>query len=255
MAAGSRILIVDDEPNLRETLADILRDEGYQVGTAADGQTAIEMCAADPYDVLLLDFRLPDLDGIETYREIRRLRQGIRAILISAYSGTEQKQQALDEGAVAFLSKPIDVDQLIRLIAQGKDTAALVVASDLPTIRLVAETLKDQGSRVTVAGSPAEAIRLCEQLHFDLVLIDVQLPGMTGLELYLHLRKIAPSIIAVMMADRDEALERIAQEAIRQTAYGVVSKPLDPNRLLALLHRVTGQYVSGILRKPEPEQP
>lgn len=92
------ILIADDEPNMRTTLSDILQDEGYAVTTAEDGNEAVDLCSKNEYDVILLDVRMPGLDGVEAFRKIRRHREGVRVILMSAYSIDALKVSALEEG-------------------------------------------------------------------------------------------------------------------------------------------------------------
>ena len=122
-----RVLVVDDETNMRRTLADILRNEGYEVATAATGEEAVQRCSEADYDIVLMDVRMPGMDGVEAFRRIRRHQEGVRVILMSAYSMEDLKHAALDEGAIAFLTKPLDLDQAVRLISEVKDTAILVV--------------------------------------------------------------------------------------------------------------------------------
>ena len=247
------VLIVDDEKNMRTTLADILQDEGYQVTTAATGDEAVESCANQRYDIVLMDVRMPGIDGVEAFRLIRRHQEGVRVIMMSAYGVDELKQAALDEGAIAFLSKPLDVERVIKLIGEVKDTAILVVEDDEGTADPLQAKLKDQGYWVTVTKSPHDAMELAEQIRFDLVFIDAKLPSMSGLELYLAIKKITPTAVAVMITGLGEEFEAIAREAVRRNAYTVVEKPLDIDHVLGLLQRITGQQASDHLRKPPPD--
>lgn len=252
---SQRILIVDDEKNMRATLADILGDEGYQVDTAADGLTAVEMCEQQPYDVVLLDIRMPGIDGVETFRRIRRHQEAVRVVMMSAYSIDELKRSALEEGAIAFLSKPLDIDNVVDLIKDVRETAILVVEDDAETAQHVRASLKEQGYWVKVTSSPHDALELAEQIHFDIVMIDAQLPAMNGLELYLAIKKVTPSSVAIMISGLEEEFERLAQEAVKQTAYTIVHKPLDLDKLLLLLKRISGQRISNAIHKPELNVP
>ncbi len=249
----SRILIVDDEKNMRRTLADILRDEGYQVSTAATGDEAVGMCINESYDIVLMDVRMPGIDGVEAFRQIRRHQEGVRVIMMSAYSMDELKHAALEQGAVAFLSKPLDMEKVVKLIGEVKDTAILVVADDEGTAGLLHSKLKEHGYRVTVTTSPHDALELVEQIRFDLVFIDAKLPSMNGLELYLAIKKITPTSVAIMITGMDKEFEEIAREAVRRAAYTIVRKPLDIDHVLGLLQRITGQRASDYLRKPSPD--
>jgi two-component system, NtrC family, response regulator HydG len=250
MEQATRVLIVDDEKNLRTTLADILQEEGYDVSTAATGEEAVEMCAKEVYEVILLDVRMPGMGGEEAFRMIRRHHEAVRVIMMSAYGVEELKRAALDEGALAFLSKPLNIQSVVTLIGEVKDTAILVVEDDEGTATSIHNALKEQDYRVTVVPSAHDALELVEQIRFDIVFIDVALPVMNGLELYLAIKKITPTTVAVMITGLAEEFERIAQEAVRQTAYAILRKPLDLDQVLGLLKRIAGQQISGEIRKP-----
>jgi DNA-binding NtrC family response regulator len=250
MTEPTKILLVDDDRNFRVTLADILRDQGYRVHTAVTGTEALALSSQEEFDVVLMDVRLPDLKGIEVFRKIRKNREGLRVILMSALSLDELKFTALEEGAIAFLTKPLDLDGVLKLINEARDTTVLLVANDDEAVMPVCTKLKEVGYRVTVARSPHEALRLVEQIHFDIVFIDAHLPVMNGLELYLHIKRITPTTVAIMIAGREEEFERLAREAVQQTAYTMLRKPLDIDSLLALLQRIARQRVSGVVNKP-----
>lgn len=118
MKKSARILIVDDEKNMRGTLAEILADEGYHVRTAESGEAAVEICQTSDFQVILMDVRMPGINGVEAFRIIRRKRRDARVILMSAYSVDELRRAALDEGAVAFLPKPLNLESVVGLIAK-----------------------------------------------------------------------------------------------------------------------------------------
>lgn len=248
----SRVLIADDQENMRLTLADILEDEGYEVATAETGERAIEMFREHPYDVILMDVRMPGIDGVEAARRIRRSHREARVIFMSAYTTEALRHQALEEGAVAFLNKPLDIDGVLRLIGQARDMAVLVVEAEDAVARILENRLRAGGYWVTRAAAPADALDLAAQVRFDVVFIDVALPGMNGLDLYLALREVLPQAVVIMLCASNPELERLAREAVRRTAYTVVSLPPDPEQLEALLDRVVGQRLSGHLDKPDP---
>lgn len=244
------VLVVDDEKSMRVTLAAILRDEGYQVTTAATGEEALDLCSKRKFSVVLMDVRMPGIDGVETFRQIRRHQEGVRVILMSAYSVDALRDAALDEGAIAFLPKPLDLEKVIDLIREVPDTAILVVESEDETASMLQQTLKERGYRVTVSRSPNEALELVEQIRFDLIFVDVNLPAMNGLELYLAIRRITPTAVAIMITGMEGEFEALAEEAVRRNAYTILRKPLEIDRVLDLLQRVVGRRASGDARKP-----
>lgn len=250
---SERILIVDDEENMLTTLADILVDEGYKVSTAGTGEEAVEICSKEAHEIILMDVRMPGIDGVEAFRQIRRHQEGVRVILMSAYSIDALKEAAIDDGAIAFLSKPLDLEKVISLVGEVKDTAILVVEDDERTAELLGVSLKEQGYRVTIAKSAHNALELVEQIRFDLIFLDANLPSMNGLELYLAIKKITPTAVAIMISDMEKEFEEIAREAVRRNAYTIVRKPLDIDHILALLERISSKRVSGDSRKPPLE--
>ncbi|KKM67502.1 hypothetical protein LCGC14_1470460 [marine sediment metagenome] len=235
---------------MRRTLADILRDEGYQVTTAGTGERAVELCSQENFDVVLMDVRMPGMDGVEAFRQIRRHQEGVRVILMSAYGLEDLKRAALDEGAIAFLAKPLDLEKTVHLIGEVRDTAILVVEEDESVSAPLQAGLKEQGYRVTVTRSPHDALEMVEQIRFDLIFVDVNLPAMNGLELYLAIKKVTPTSVAIMITGMEEEFEKLAKEAIRRNAYTLIRKPLDIDKTLGLLERITGRRASGDMRKP-----
>lgn len=138
---GSKVLVVDDEPHMRETLAEILKDKGYQVLLAASGEDAIDVCERETPRIVLMDVRMPGMDGVEAFRRIRRHQEGMRVILMSAYSMDALKEAALEEGAIAFLPKPLDLERVVNLISEARDTAILVVEPEEDTAELLSRNL------------------------------------------------------------------------------------------------------------------
>lgn len=110
------ILIVEDETIMRESLRDWLTDGGYQVETAEDGEEGLKAIAEHDFGVVLLDLKLPGKDGIEVLRETKKQRPEIKVIIITAYPSVQTAVQAMKEGAVDYLPKPLDLEDLQKLI-------------------------------------------------------------------------------------------------------------------------------------------
>jgi DNA-binding NtrC family response regulator len=110
------VLIVDDEPIVRESIKDWLVDAGYQVATAANGEKALEMIEKEDFGIMIVDVRLPGKTGITVLKEVKALKPQIKSIVITAYSSTELAAEAMKLGAVDYLIKPIAPDELERLI-------------------------------------------------------------------------------------------------------------------------------------------
>ncbi len=112
------VLIVDEEPIVRESIAHWLKDAGYQVATAESGEQALEMIAKQDFGVMVLDLRLPGKSGLEVLKEIKAAKPQIKSIIISAYPSTELAAEATKLGAVDYLIKPVAPDSLETLIRE-----------------------------------------------------------------------------------------------------------------------------------------
>jgi DNA-binding NtrC family response regulator len=110
------ILIVDDEPIVRESIRDWLQEAGYQVATAESGEEALKMMETQDFSVLVLDVRLPGKTGISILKEVKTLKPEIKSIIITAYPSTELAVEAMKLGAVDYLIKPVAPDELEKLI-------------------------------------------------------------------------------------------------------------------------------------------
>lgn len=124
MTEEKRVLIVDDEEALTETLSDILEAEGYTPDVATTGEEEFEKVKDRPYPVVLMDIRMPGMNGVEALREIRRVRPVAKVLMITAYSGSGVLEEALEAGARDFRYKPLDIDRLFDFLDEAFDEGA-----------------------------------------------------------------------------------------------------------------------------------
>ena len=113
------ILVVDDEKTQRETLARAVASWGHQVLTAAEGEAALDLVKDHAVDLILTDLRMPGLSGVELLQRCRQKRPDIGVILMTAYGTIENAVEAMKSGAVDFLPKPIDLDQLEAIVTRA----------------------------------------------------------------------------------------------------------------------------------------
>jgi len=119
-----RILVVDDNPAMADTLADILEVKDFTVHAAASGANALEIQRDQPVDILLTDVKMPGMNGLELYRETRKLYHKLITIFMTAYSADELIQQGMSEGVKTILDKPLDMNFLVRLLSAYRRTIA-----------------------------------------------------------------------------------------------------------------------------------
>jgi len=120
------ILIVDDDEVMVETLRNVLRKKGYELFCAASGNEALELLRKELVDLVLLDMRLPDVDGLEVLSKIKELDTEILVIMMTAYSDVESAVSAIKAGAYHYINKPFELEELRLLIEKGLETKRLI---------------------------------------------------------------------------------------------------------------------------------
>jgi len=111
-----KILVVDDESHVRESAVRLLRRKGYQAEGAASGFEALERIAAESFDLLLIDIKMPGMSGLELLRQVKEMNPEIMALIITGYGTVDNAIEALELGALGFVRKPMPVDELLKAI-------------------------------------------------------------------------------------------------------------------------------------------
>jgi two-component system nitrogen regulation response regulator GlnG len=170
------ILGVDDEPTICSLLARLLRKEGMTVEVAHDGKTALEALRKQPPDLLLLDYRLPDMTGQDVLLEARALMPNLPIIVITAYADVQTAVKSMQAGAVDYLAKPFDHKHLLRLIdstIMHRGAAPGVVAPRpmAPTSGLIIEPLEDVMGRSSAIRKLASNVRRVASTRFNVLVM------------------------------------------------------------------------------------
>ena len=121
MEKSVKILVVDDDNNLRETLVDLLEIEGYKIYQAGTAAECLDICASEFFNLILMDYNLPDEKGLDVIRKIRTFNQDTQIIMITAYASLNSIMEAMQESVYDFLIKPVDFDYLKRTINRALD--------------------------------------------------------------------------------------------------------------------------------------
>jgi DNA-binding NtrC family response regulator len=127
------ILLVDDEPDLRLSLGQVLRDEGHAVDVAPDGEVAMARLAAHAFDLVVSDVKLPKVDGLTLLHRIRKAFPSTEVLLMTAYGSMGDAVTAMKDSAVDYLTKPFDLDHLIDVLHRIEDRRRLRHTVDPPS--------------------------------------------------------------------------------------------------------------------------
>ncbi len=234
-----RVFIVDDDRDFAESLALLIEGRGYEVELAFSGEEAIENFRRRDFDITFMDVKLPGMNGVESFLEIRKFKPLARVVMMTGYSVEQLLEQAIEQGAWGVLDKPVAIPKLLKMIEDIKPDGILIVDDDDDFVESVKDLLASKGYIACVARNGQEAIkRICSN-DIDILILDLHLPILNGLETYLELRKIGrtiPTIIVTAYADEDaDDIDRLRSLAVS----GILRKPFDPRELLKVVEQLS----------------
>jgi two-component system response regulator HydG len=249
----SRILVVDDNEDFCRGVTDILELHNYEVVCAYDGLKGLELIKENGFGLVLMDIKMPVMDGVETYKKVKEITPATPVIMVTAHATEDLIREALREGAFGSLRKPLDFDRLFELIerAIARRSLILVVDDDRNLCSNLENILTDEGYRVAVAYNGDMAVRETWENKFDIVIVDMKLPPLTGLETYLSIRDIRPDAVVIIITGYATEMRNQIEQATEKNAYTCMEKPINMDKLLSILEQIEEQKTKGIIQKPE----
>jgi CheY-like chemotaxis protein/signal transduction histidine kinase len=234
------LLIIEDDPAFAATLMKIARKRSYKCLVAGDGKTGLVLAVEEPVTAILLDLKLPDIDGMDVLDQLKHnLRT--RHIPVHIISGREEGNTVpLRKGAIGYLTKPVAKEAIdgalikIESMLQSEVKQVLVVEDDQKTQIAIQSLLRKKDIHITIAGQGTEALKQLEGTRFDCVILDLQLPDMTGFEWLERMEKEAgenetPPVIVYTARELSEEENR---QLSRYTGSIIIKGARSPERLL-----------------------
>lgn len=251
----SKILIVDDERVFCDLLQALMKSHGHEVFTAYNGKEALEQFKLNRPQFTLLDLRMPEMDGIETLRQIRAIDQKAAVMILTAWGSDDLEQQARRLGATDFLSKAISLDAIVASMDRGLKPPGQAPATSVPpgetkpTQPGIPETdavflvegntdvrntfvrvLGQHGITIQAAKDGPTLLSMLDKERPPLIVLDMDLSGMKGVDVLRKMReKNYTGGIIIMTAGQDE---KLLKEALNLGSLDILGKPLDPERLM-----------------------
>lgn len=248
------ILLVDDNEAYTDNIRDILEDEGYIIKTANSGEAACRLTRETHFDLVLMDIKMPGMNGVETFLKMKQENPDVQVILFTAYALNELIQQAEANGVLSVLKKPLDIDHLDNILKETLKTASggyiLLADDDRAVCENLNDILTDYGYEVAMACSGFDAISEVKNRKFDILLLDLKMPQINGLEVYRKIKDMQPGLVTIIMTGYAEEMKDVIDQAISESVYTMLPKPVDVKQLLTLLHRVAHDKQQGVIRKP-----
>jgi DNA-binding response OmpR family regulator len=232
---SARILIVDDDKDHAESVADLLELSGYEVELAFTGEQAMARFAGGNFDVTLMDVRLPGMNGVETFFQFRKVRPAARVIMMTGLNVEQLIGQAIRGGALGVLHKPFSTDELLSAVDQAKPRGVVLIVDDDPGFsERAADTLATNGYRVEVAWTGEDALRKVRSGTINCLIVDLQLPIISGIEVC-HRAFEANHSVAIIFVTRIKAYENEMSGWLADRQ--ILIKPFGPIVLLQAVER------------------
>lgn len=233
--ATTRILVVDDDPQLCLLLVDTLQTIGYEAVGVADGIEALERLGKESFDIVVSDISMPRMDGFELAERLRRDHKHLGVLLITGVATEEAERRAeRDKLCDGYLAKPFRIDRIEAMIEDvlkrhakanennGTDRV-LVVDDDPHFLDALVDTVRMLGYDVEGAATCDDALAALRREPASVVLADVSMPEMNGFDLLKSLKRHYPDLPVVMMTGHN--LSEPAEAMIRDRADAYLTKP------------------------------
>ena len=239
MPDKAKILVVDDDINFRGTLSNILKKKGYDTIVAENGQRAIEIIKERTIDIILMDVKMPGMNGVEAYKCIKQVCPSVIVIFMTAFSIEDLVKDAIRDGAYAVLKKPFDVDTMVSMIEKSRNGVLLAVVDDDPNMgKTMKSVLEKKGYSVNTCLSGEDAIALAKDRPRDIFFIDMKLPVLNGLETYLEIRKANPKAVVVIMTAYRQEMEDLVRQAMEKGVYSCLYKPFNMDEAIKTIEEI-----------------
>ena len=244
-----RVLIADDDSDVREVLVESFRGAGFEVLQAANGLEALLCVKRDRPDAVVLDLMMPRLGGVEALKRIHAFNPGIRALVVTGSIDSELHRQATLAGAAGVFAKPVSAATLVAALSapaaapapkpaepaptspSGRaPTGRVLVVDDNPEVRAMLEdVLTSLGYTARSAADGATAVRSVVSDAPDVVLLDVYMPGLSGVGALPTIVALAPNAKVIMISGA--ANEDVLKRSLAFGAHDYVTKPFEISSL------------------------
>lgn len=241
-----KVLVVDDEKIIRDFFQRLLSLLNLEVAEAENGYKAIEMAQKEKFDLCFIDVRMPGLNGLETYREIRKTNPEAVVVLTTGYAVEEILEQAQKEGVECHIHKPFNINEIntvidkVRAEKTGAPFNILVIDDEEVILNFFSAFFKSKDLKYKVASDKNEAMAAVKKEKFDLIFLDLILKDTNGGRLYKEIKDVLPQANIVLITGYPRKLEEIKQEIqqdIKQEIEltGCLFKPFEIDSILKFI--------------------
>ncbi len=252
-----RLLLVDDEEEFLLATSQALSRRGFEVSVAPNGVSALELVAEQSFDVIVLDVKMPDINGLEVFSQIRSRIPEMPVIILTGHPSINDAFHTSRNGIAEYLSKPVEIDELASKARQvvsesGRKNASIIPSDDAAGVTEAIDVmivddeveLLDSLQRVfrrrnlntVTVDSGQKALAMLEERLVDVMVLDVKMPGMDGIEVLRRVKSKHPSIQVILLTGHPSV--KAATEGIKLGASEYLKKPPNIDELVTTIARL-----------------
>lgn len=243
-----KILVVDDDLRIVKTTCDILKIKGHEASAAHSGEEGVEMVRSDRPDCVLMDIKMPGINGVEAMQQMQEIAPNLPIVLVSAYATDEIIAEAKRSGAYAVLSKPLNFPMILAFLSLLRKEESILVVDDDPNF---CKTLKDiltlRGFRVKTESEPQKVIGHLEDGYQLAVVLDLKLGEVNGTEVLKEVRAKYPTKPVVLVTGYRQAMGDSIEKGRTIGAYTCLYKPLEMNDLFQVIEDIRIKKLQNLL--------
>jgi two-component system response regulator HydG len=235
-----RALVVDDDRTMVQTLTDILALKGWDVHPAYSGEMAVQAATENAFDVVLMDVKMPGIDGVDAFKAIKQARPDIRVILMTAYAAPDRVSEAQRQGVVRVISKPVNIGELFELLTEklNGDRPVLLIDHDTVFLRTLAEVLQLRGFEVAAATDLAHATKLMSERRPLAVLLHLHVGTENVRKAIASVHDANPAAAIIVYSGQAGAENEIAHEVPSDWVHAYLQKPFAIDQVADVLEEL-----------------
>lgn len=253
MSKTMNILIVDDDQRMVKTLVDILQLKGYSAEGSHSTRKALDLVRDKNFDCVLTDVKMPEMNGIEFLRAIKKVKPELSVVFMTAYATNEIVEEAIKEGVIATLNKPLDINLLLCFFSVlGEEPSVVIVDDDPQFCKTLGAILNTRGFQVIEISDPHDIYDFLKP-DGQVVLLDMKLNTITGLDVLKNIREKYPQLPVILVTGYRQDMSSAIDAAMKINAFTCLYKPFQIDELLSVLrtihHKELGRFLKESLSK------
>ncbi len=246
-----KVLVVDDDCRMVRTICDILNVNGYETVSAGSGEEAVEKALSAMPDCILMDIKMPGMDGVSALKIIRESGADLPIILMSAYATEEQVREAVMLGAQTVLGKPIDIQGVLSFLSLLRREDSILIVDDDPAFcKTLQDILLGRGYSVKTEMHPENVLERIDENNNLVVILDLNLGTVNGVDILKEIRKKYPSKPVVMVTGYGDEMADSIRMGLQIGAYTCLYKPLEVEKLIGIIAEISHGRLREALKDP-----